>query len=71
MRKPPKSPRSKKASKAPAEEENFPAGRAWERIKQFRISRGLDSPGTPPGAKPVKLTKTSRPAKKRTTPRPK
>jgi len=57
MRKP-----AKKGSKAPVEEATFPAGRAWERIEQFRIARGLQSPIQPASTKP---TKAGRPTKKR------
>ncbi len=57
MRKP-----SKKGVK-PEQSDSFPAGRAWERIEQFRISRGLEAPPKPAGAKPVKKAKTIQPIK--------
>ncbi len=62
MRKPVKRA-GKGAATKPEDRDNFPAGRAWERIEQFRLARGLGEVATPVTAKPKRSAPSANPLK--------
>jgi len=57
-------PKDREATRRIAEESPPPGGRAWQRVRQFALERGLPLPAEPSGAKPKSGAKTKTAAKR-------